>query len=224
MADKDFIVKNGLVVNTYFSANSTNVVVSSTNTIINSNTSINGSNTVISSNTTINGTNTVINSNTLSVTCSGKPTNYTAAYDKSSYKPGDIATLTITFKDSKGNLANDNDLPALTTYGTVATAGTASTISGPSSTNHYSDVLSNGTLTYKYAVGTSDGAFTNPVKFADVDANAAAAGVTASTVAPTLNISSGATSLNDVLKGIVSLIASINKQIAALAKLVTKKK
>ena len=65
MADKDFIVKNGLVVNTYFSANSTNVVVSSTNTIINSNTSINGSNTVISSNTTINGTNTVINSNTL---------------------------------------------------------------------------------------------------------------------------------------------------------------
>ena len=35
------------------------------------------------------------------------------------------------------------------------------------------------------------------------------------------SISSGGTSLNDVLKGIVSLIASINKQIAALAKLVT---
>jgi hypothetical protein len=40
----------------------------------------------------------------------------------------------------------------------------------------------------------------------------------------TYTIKSGQTSLNDVLKGIVSLIASINKQIAALAKLVTKKK
>ena len=54
MADKDFVVKNGLVVNTYFSANSTNVVVSSTNTVINSNTTINGTNTVINSNTLIN--------------------------------------------------------------------------------------------------------------------------------------------------------------------------
>jgi len=44
-------------------------------------------------------------------------------------------------------------------------------------------------------------------------------------VAQTLSytIADGSTSLNDVLKGIVSLIASINKQIAALAKLVAKK-
>jgi len=166
----------------------------------------------------------VISSNSLPVTCSGAATNYSASYDKSSYKPGDIATLTITFKDSTGALANDGDLPAQTTYGTVATAGTSATISGPSSTNHYSDVLSNGVLTYKYAVDANDGSFTNPVKFPDVDARAVAAGLSASTVAPTLVVSSGSTSLNDVLKGIVSLIASINKQIAALAKLVTKKK
>jgi trimeric autotransporter adhesin len=183
--------------------------------------SVAGSGTIGFSYTNLDGT--VITSNALPVTCSGKATNYSAAYDKASYKPGDIATLVITFKDSKGNLANDADLPALTTYGTVSTAGTSATITGPSSTNHYSDVLSNGVLTYKYAVGLTDGAFTNPVVFADVDANAKAAGLSASVVAPTLTISSGSTSLNDVLKGIVSLIASINKQIAALAKLVSKK-
>jgi len=166
---------------------------------------------------------TVVTSNSITVLCSGKATNYTAAYDKTSYQTGDVATLTITFKDSKGNLANDADLPALTTYGTVSTAGTSATISGPSSTNHYSDVLSNGTLVYKYAVGTNAGTFTNPVSFPDVDANAKAAGLSASSVAPSLVVASTGTSLNDVLKGIVSLIASINKQIAALAKLVTKK-
>jgi len=166
---------------------------------------------------------TIITSNAVKVTCSGAPISYTAAYDKSTYKPGDIATLVITFKDSKGNLANDVDTLTAWTAANTATASTAglTVLTGPSIT----DASSNGVVKYTYSVGTTAGTFTNPVSFPYIDANAKAAGLTASgPVAVTLTIADGSTSLNDVLKGIVSLIASINKQIAALAKLVTKKK
>jgi len=165
---------------------------------------------------------TVITSNAVKVTCSGAPISYTAAYDKSTYKPGDIATLVITFKDSKGALANDVDTLTAWTAANTATASTAglTVLTGPSIT----DASTNGVVKYTYSVGTTTGTFTNPVSFPYIDANAKAAGLTASgPVAVTLTIADGSTSLNDVLKGIVSLIASINKQIAALAKLVTKK-
>jgi hypothetical protein len=58
------------------------------------------------------------------------------------------------------------------------------------------------------------------VDFPNVDAAAKAASLTPGPVTATLTIADGSTSMTDVLKGIVSLIASINKQIAALAKLV----
>jgi hypothetical protein len=163
---------------------------------------------------------TVITSNAVKVTCSGAAVSYTAAYDKTTYKPGDIATLSITFKDSKGNLANDVD--SITATGSLATVSTAglTAITSPDRL----DTTSNGVIKYTYSVGTATGSFTNPVTFAYVDGVAKGLGLTASgPVAVSLTIADGATSLNDVLKGIVSLIASINKQIAALAKLVTKK-
>jgi hypothetical protein len=160
----------------------------------------------------------VIVSNALPVTCSGAPATYSAAYDKTSYNPGDIATLSVTFKDTKGALANDID--TLTTYvaPTVSTAG-VTVISGPTA----GDATTNGVIKYTYAVGTTSGTFTNTVSFATPDATAKANGLSTGPATATLTINSSGTSLNDVLKGIVSLIASINKQIAALAKLVTKK-
>jgi len=168
---------------------------------------------------------TVIKSNVLPVTCSGKAVSYTAAYDKSNYKPGDIATLTITFKDSKGNLAADqavgdadnqtNVLPVISTSG-VTKVGAALAADADKSTN--------GVISYTFMVGTSTGTFSNSIEFPQVGTNATAAGLTQKAVTATLTIADGSTSLNDVLKGIVALIASINKQIAALAKLVTKKK
>jgi hypothetical protein len=164
---------------------------------------------------------TVITSNAVKVTCSGAAVSYTASYDKTSYKPGDIATLSVTFKDSKGNLANDVD--SITATGSLATVSTAgvTAITSPDRL----DTATNGVIKYTYSVGTATGSFTNPVTFAYVDGVAKGLGLTASgPVAVTLTIADGATSLNDVLKGIVSLIASINKQIAALAMLVTKKK
>jgi len=163
---------------------------------------------------------TVITSNAVKVTCSGAAVSYTASYDKTSYKPGDIATLSVTFKDSKGNLANDVD--SITATGSLATVSTAgvTAITSPDRL----DTATNGVIKYTYSVGTATGSFTNPVTFAYVDGVAKGLGLTASgPVAVSLTIADGATSLNDVLKGIVSLIASINKQIAALAKLVTKK-
>ena len=160
----------------------------------------------------------VIVSNALPVTCSGTPATYSAAYDKTSYNPGDIATLIVTFKDAKGALANDID--TLTSYvaPTVSTAG-VTVISGPTA----GDATTNGVIKYTYAVGTTSGTFTNTVSFATPDATAKANGLSTGPATATLTINSSGTSLNDVLKGIVSLIASINKQIAALAKLVTKK-
>jgi len=166
---------------------------------------------------------TVIKSNAIKVTCSGAPVSYTASYDKSNYKPGEIATLAITFKDSKGNLANDVDTLTAWTAANTATVSTAGVtgLTVPTVT----DSLTNGVIKYTYSVGTTTGTFTNPVTFPYIDAQAKAAGLTASgPVSVTLTIADGSTSLNDVLKGIVDLIASINKQIAALAKLVTKKK
>jgi hypothetical protein len=164
----------------------------------------------------------VITSNALPVTCSGAAATYTASYDKSSYNIGDIATLIVTFKDSKGALANDVDTLTATVAPTVSTAG-VTLLSGPTAT----DATTNGVIKYTYTVGNatnSTGTFTNAISFPTPDAVAKAAGLTTGPATATLTINSVAgTSLNDVLKGIVSLIASINKQIAALAKLVTKK-
>ena len=163
----------------------------------------------------------VITSNALPVTCSGTAATYSASYDKSSYNIGDIATLIVTFKDSKGALANDVDTLTAMVAPTVSTAG-VTVLSGPSAT----DATTNGVIKYTYTVGnatSATGTFTNAISFPTPDAVAKAAGLTTGPATATLTINSSGTSLNDVLKGIVSLIASINKQIAALAKLVTKK-
>ena len=164
----------------------------------------------------------VVTSNAIKVTCSGAAVSYSAKYDKSSYNLGDIATLTVTFLDSKGNLANDVDAVA-TAAGTITTAGLGATaVVGPLA----ADATTNGVLIYKYTVGnsvSSTGTFSNAIDFSTVDARATSVGLSQLGVTASLTVNSSGTSLNDVLKGIVSLIASINKQIAALAKLVTKK-
>jgi trimeric autotransporter adhesin len=166
----------------------------------------------------------VVVSNGVPATCSGVPYTFKAALDKASYNPGDIATLKVTFSDSLGSIAAD--------YGYVG-SGTASTptnnIAGgylsPSSTGvaggnagTYQDTTTNGVATYKFIVGAPASNYSSAL----VVSFPAASGMTSSVTVP-YSISVGGTSLNDVLKAIVSLIASINKQIAALAKVVSKK-
>jgi len=173
---------------------------------------------------------TVVTSNSVPVTCTGAPYSFSAAFDKSTYAPGDIATLTVTFKDSTGALAADvytlDDLGAVASSAisgsgaanlATITASQMTAVGGTSSTNVGSatDVTTNGVIKYKLVVGTTTGSYQAIVAFPSV---------TTDTATLAYKIADGATSLNDVLKGIVALIASINKQIAALAKLVTAKK
>jgi len=164
----------------------------------------------------------VIKSNALPVTCSAAPYTYTAALDKATYAPGDIAKLTVTFKDSKGNLANDTDAIASSTYKPSLSGGNLTLIGGTDSTTGLAtDALTNGVITYKFTVGAPT---VDPYGGQLVVSFGAVNSAVQGAVTVGYKIASGSTSLNDVLKGIVALIASINKQIAALAKLVTKKK
>ncbi len=170
----------------------------------------------------------VTTSNALTAKCAGLPYSYTAKLDKAKYAPGDIATLTVTFLDSLGNVAGDkfSGISNVTgsTVNVPSLVGGYLTGTNGSATNYgqSGDATTNGVISYKLVVGAPTA---DPyggqllVSFPVVNAVNAAQ----STVTVGYSISSGSTSLNDVLKGIVSLIASINKQIAALAKLVTKK-
>jgi hypothetical protein len=140
-------------------------------------------------------------SKTVELSCFGGIDTYTVSTDKASYTVGEVATITITAKDSKGNPA----------FGT-ATMGAADTVSvgGGLLTKAVAatDAFTNGVRTYK-AQMTTAGTFNVVVSVA---------GDTTTSATAKYSVTDGATSNSDVLKAIVSLIASINKQIAALQK------
>jgi hypothetical protein len=156
----------------------------------------------------------------ISVKCAGSPSTYTASLDKASYVPGDIATLTITAKTSAG-----------TSPFTAATLGTASTaelsivgsqmtpVVAPTNAHTFGN---SGAKTYKFIVGSTEGSYNMIVDLPKWSVAAGYAGV-AQTVAYKVAASTATVSNADVLKSIVSLIASINKQIQALQKLILKR-
>jgi hypothetical protein len=159
-----------------------------------------------SSEITVSKTNTAlakITSNALKVHCVGAADSYSAAFDKAVYAPGDLATLTITAKDSAGNPASD-----------ISTIGAAAAIAGsnmtPVTAPVSTDTFTAGVKKYTYIVGSTTGSYQMSVSLTDID--------DAVTVPYTIKSSSTAVTNEDVLKAIVSLIASINKQIAALQK------
>jgi hypothetical protein len=168
----------------------------------------------------------VVKSNALAVTCADAAFTYAASWDKATYIPGDLAKLTITFKDSKGNLANDVDTIGDTNAQdtpSVAIGGLDRTITGPVSSDTLSD---GGTISYTYTVGATEGQYSGKVTFPVVDRRQVAAGASAAVAVPiTLVVKSATTTVTnaDVLKSIVSLIASINKQIQALQKLILRR-
>jgi hypothetical protein len=151
------------------------------------------------------------------VKCASTPNTYTASLDKASYVPGDIATLTITAKTSGGNAPF-----------TAATLGTASTaelsivgsqltaVVAPTNAHTFGNT---GSKTYKFIVGATEGSYNMIVDLPKWSVAAGYAGA-AQTVAYKVAASSATVSNADVLKSIVSLIASINKQIQALQKLI----
>jgi len=144
---------------------------------------------------------------------------YTASLDKASYVPGDIATLTITGKDAFGNaVANTAVMGSSTPGQEVAIAGSNMTaVTAPTN----SDTFSAGVKTYRYVVGSTEGSYNLVVdldKWTTTTYNQSAVVVPYSIKASTASVSNA-----DVLKSIVALIASINKQIQALQKLILKR-
>jgi len=172
----------------------------------------------------------LVYSNEWTATCAGAAYTYTAALDKQSYKPGEIATLTITAKDIKGNLvygagaqgAGDTTVSA-TGWGRVnrLSATTVHAISGGSMdavvAPALNDYFSNGVKTYQFKVGTTEGDFQMSVNLSEIATD------TAKTVAYSVKSATTSVTMAEVLEAIVKLIASINKQIATLQKSLKKK-
>ena len=172
----------------------------------------------------LNSSGTIVKSNAWDAGCADVPYTMTASFDKASYKRGEVATLTLAFKDSKGNAANaydevvNNTGPSSAADLTITGApGTIVTAVADGDKPKYST----GARTYQFTVTLDDGDYNAIVVPAVVTLNNALQ----SNLSVPFSVTSTAGVTNaDVLKAIVSLIASINKQIAALQKALLKKK
>jgi len=159
---------------------------------------------------------TVIKSAPTDLSCADDAASMTAGFDKAKYISGEVATLTVSFKDSKGNVANNVDAPGASTIAVpgmtlVSTTGSSEAV-----------LKSGGKFTYTYTVGQTAGAFAAVVDFTTTNTTT---GQYSTVQTPSYSISTGGdtTTNADVLKSIVALIASINKQIQALQKLILKR-
>jgi hypothetical protein len=159
---------------------------------------------------------TVISSPAFTARCAGNAYTYKASWDKASYNQGDLAKLTVQFTDSKGNKANS--LPA---GASIINAPMMTIVTATGSATAHSKA--DGSVVYTYAVGLptgiTDGTYTSTVDFTALTA------VAATVETPTYKVGSGVAAVSnaEVLKSIVALIASINKQIQALQKLILKR-
>jgi len=163
-------------------------------------------------------------SNVLDIACAGDPYTWTASLDKASYAPGDIATLTIEAKDSKGNLTNAvASMGTLNTAELVISGAQMTAVSTPTNADTFTSAA--GKKTYRYTVGTTEGAFNMVVQMPKWSGGANSSLVTQAAVTVPYKIAATTATVSnaDVLKSIVSLIASINKQIQALQKLILKR-
>jgi hypothetical protein len=162
-------------------------------------------------------------SNQYDAACGQDPKNYKASLDKATYAPGDLATLTITATDKTGAAAWDSDENGdaialgdtgsdVSIYLPMLTAITAPT---------NSDYFSGSKKTYKFSVGSTEGSYNGVVSLPVY--NSTTYSQSALTIPFTVKSTSAGVTNADVLKAIVSLIASINKQIAALQKALLKK-
>jgi hypothetical protein len=156
-----------------------------------------------------NAAGTSIKSAVINATVSnGSLNSFVASWDKASYAPGEIATLTVTGKDAYGNAIYDGATAAGLALTVAGSATAGFTAVGTACTT--STAFSGGKFTCKYAANT-EGAWSYSVDVTTATPQSPSVGALKITAG-------GATSNADVLKAIVSLIASINKQIAALQK------
>jgi hypothetical protein len=148
--------------------------------------------------------------------CADDASTYTASFDKATYNNGDIATLTVQFLDSKGNKAQN-----ATAYG--ASSITVPMMTAVSSASATSVTKADGSLALTYTVGLAAAA-ASPGTYAGVATFTTPALGTTQALKYSIADVSGTVSNAEVLKSIVALIASINKQIQALQKLILQRK
>jgi len=156
---------------------------------------------------------TYVTSSPFNVYCGGTTLNtWAMSFDKTSYSPGEIATLTITGKDADGLLMH-----SLETLGALTQSfGGMTFVTAPSSGDYFNSAA--GAKSYQLSVGTTEGSFVGTLAL-----TTAATDSSAKTIQYTIKSSTATVSNADVLKSIVALIASINKQIQALQKLILKR-
>ena len=169
---------------------------------------------------TIAGTGDVLTSDAFNARCADDPYTYTTSFDKATYTVGDIATATVKFLDSKGNPTNTKDAVGANTWTLPFMTGVTFALSG----NYASSAAvtkADGSISYTFTVGTTSGV-TAGTYTGVIEYSGPAGGVKST---PTYKIVTGGdtTTNADVLKSIVALIASINKQIQALQKLILKR-
>jgi hypothetical protein len=155
----------------------------------------------------------LVKSNPFTVNCSiGGVATFAVSTDKATYSPGEIATLTIKGYDLLGAPVADSitmgaayvnlSMPGMTLIGSAATSA---------------DAFTAGVRTYKFRVDQSEGSFVGQAQVtASVDTSA-------KTASYSIKSATGTVTNAEVLKSIVALIASINKQIQALQKLILKR-
>ena len=147
---------------------------------------------------------------TVSFSASGLPATFDASWNKSSYVPGEIAELSISLKDAFGNpMADQTPLT-----GVVIITGSNNTFVGGECTA--ASFTTKGVKVCKFSIGNTAGSYAYSVALTTDTAQSATVG--------TLKVTDGAVSNAEVLKSIVALIASINKQIAALQKLILQRR
>jgi hypothetical protein len=168
----------------------------------------------------LNSSGTVVKSNAWDAGCADVPYSMTASFDKASYKRGEVATLTLSVKDSKGNAGNAYDTIVATSADNLTiTGGPGTIVTAVAVDNKLS--YSTGAKTYTFTVTLEDGDYNAVVVPTTIKGNNA---LQSNLTVPfsVTSVSTGVTNA-DVLKAIVSLIASINKQIAALQKALLKR-
>jgi len=166
---------------------------------------------------TISATGKVITSDAFTIRCAGAPYSYTASFDKASYVQGDLATLTVKFLDSKGFAANS-------VSGTGGWTSVTPMLTNVSTTGAAAGLGTTGSKTYQYTVGTASG-MTAGTYTSIIDFTTLTGAETAVKATPTYKLSAASTDVafSEILKSVVALIASINKQIQALQKLILKR-
>jgi hypothetical protein len=138
---------------------------------------------------------------------------FTASFDKASYVSGDIMTLTITGKDAVGNLVADG-----TTLGSGVSVNVGGSTQLTATISNSTPTFLNGKVELKYSAGATASGYGWSVALPANTSSQAASTGTVNITAP-----AGGVTNAEVLKSIVSLIASINKQIQALQKLILKR-